>query len=130
MDTGEATMKVVKTEKLPSKVIYNSKLESYRHLFAMVVYVAARDAADIIESSSFSRLRGLRRLTRRDAASFFIDGRYKWFADFLDLCPDVLPESWAVMREALDFPAEVEGQTFGDWLNRRHMLQMKRIDEG
>jgi hypothetical protein len=118
--------KKVQTVTSDGRTQYQSKYESIRHLLTAVVYCAARDAAGILESSSYSRLEDRRALTIHDGARFFVDGRFRWFADVLDLEPDMLPVAWAVMEPALDEPARCQWSDMGDLLNHQHNLAMKR----
>ena len=118
--------KIVPTISNQERTKYVTTMDSIRHLLAAVVYCAARDAAGILESSSYSRLEDRRALTIHDGASFFVDGRYLWFAEALDLEPDMLPESWDVMEPALNEPARCQWADMGELLNHQHKLAMKR----
>lgn len=106
------------------KITFCNVQESIRLMLTAAMHVAARDAVDIMESSSLSREGYRRDLTRRDGASFWIDGRADWFREILDQPYDYMPDAWEHMIPALDLPERVCGVTFGDLLNERHEKAM------
>jgi len=112
------------------KTEYKNVYESMRSIFAAVVVTAAYDALGMIESGNFTAYEGLKQIVMRDGASFFVDGRYRHYAEWLDRDPDKMPADWPTMAAALEYPDTYNGRNIGEMLERRHTMSMRNQGGG